>query len=190
MLCTLGRHSIGNLSHAADLLLRTCSVYDDVSHDERRRVGSRPAERTSRIGESGKAGVSRNISRRRRRPGSTQHLAVVDFDTFSSTAVAGTLRRPPPGISSSSGSAFRVAATFILSLIDTSIFIMPSTVAPSPALVLSPVLALFEPGTTEVPDILNDFIAAGGELAAIGALPLTKDNIEETTLQVPTCTFL
>jgi hypothetical protein len=63
--------------------------------------------------------------------------------------------------------------------IDTSIFIMPSTAAPSPALVPFPVLAFFAPGTTEVPDILNDFIAAGGELAAIGALPLTKDNIEE-----------
>ena len=43
-----------------------------------------------------------------------QHPAVVVFETFSLTAVAGTLRRPPPGIYSSSGSAFRVATSFIL----------------------------------------------------------------------------
>jgi hypothetical protein len=43
-----------------------------------------------------------------------QHPAVVDIDIFSLTAVVGTLRRPPPGIYSSSESAFRLTSSFIL----------------------------------------------------------------------------
>jgi hypothetical protein len=39
-------------------------------------------------------------------------------------------------------------------------------------------LALFASGTTELPAVFHEYLAAGGELAAINVLPLTEDNIK------------
>jgi hypothetical protein len=94
------------------LTLEDCALARRLTGDRRFREQQQPAAGS---------GSSRNISRRRR-SAFCPPSAVIVFDTFSWTAVAGTLRRPPPGICSSSGSAFRVAASYILPLLDTSIF--------------------------------------------------------------------
>eukprot|EP01047_Picozoa_sp_COSAG01_P091330 COSAG01_NODE_22959_length_834_cov_1.104762_1_plen_129_part_00 len=39
-------------------------------------------------------------------------------------------------------------------------------------------LALFASGATELPAVYHEYLAAGGELAAINVLPLTEDNIK------------
>eukprot|EP01047_Picozoa_sp_COSAG01_P003376 COSAG01_NODE_98_length_26629_cov_56.866453_26_plen_244_part_00 len=51
-----------------------------------------------------------------------------------------------------------------------------TSVTSSPA-APSDALALFPPGTTELPAVFQEYIAAGGELAAIHVLPLTEENI-------------
>jgi hypothetical protein len=55
---------------------------------------------------------------------------------------------------------------------------MSSTSVTAPPSAPPDALALFASGTTELPAVFHEYLAAGGELAAINVLPLTEDNIK------------